>query len=66
MINCIKQINFDVHSGYGGPFRCVPVIPVIIRTESAVLKEDQYAQDRIFIMAVLEEYIRETKIFENN
>ena len=34
--------------------------------ESAVLKEDQYEQERINIMSVLEEYIRETKIFENN
>ena len=21
----LKQINFEIHSGYGGPLRCVPV-----------------------------------------
>ena len=59
-------MSIPVMEAHSGAILCVPVIPVIIRTESAVLKEDQYAQERIFIMAVLEEYIRETKIFENN
>ena len=40
----MKQINFDVHYGYGGPFWCVPYhsgvfrsIPVIIPTVALLL-----------------------------